>query len=631
MTAGRAPGEASEPRMEALRAELARLSTELGDAEHSLLETERERDRLRAELGAARTGATEPLATRIRGAARAALPPDTRRGALARRVRRGLAQRTPTGAPPPAAPGPDFQAQYRHWLSRHQPDRILLELMRMDSEGWDERPTVGLLMRLRDPQPRLLDETLGALRAQTYTAWELCVTGEAGPEVARVLRVAAEEDPRIRRLSSAPGGGGPLAAQPGGELVAMLGERDRLRPHALHRVVEVLRDRADVGVLYTDEDRLLPSGEPGNPVLKPGWSPELLLSGNYLGHLTVLRRDLVDGGDGGDEHDLVLRATERTAERGLAVLHLAEMLCSVDPPDPSPPSGGIATAAALARRGVEGSVVPGPLPGWHHVRRPVAGTPSVAIVVPTRDRVDLLRACIESVDTLSTHARRSILIVDNDSRDPETLSYLGSTPHRVIRDPGHFNYPRIMNRAIAEVDADHVVLLNNDVTVLTPGWLEAMLEHSQRPEVGAVGCRLLLPDGRTQHEGIAIGVGCPALNLDLTGCPPLGRVVREASAVTGACMMMRRALYAEMGGLDERLRVSYNDVDLCLRLGRAGFRVIYTPLAELRHHESSSRGSLNPLEDAVRFAARWGHHSRVRDPFLSPHLAWLAPLTMRLD
>jgi GT2 family glycosyltransferase len=365
-------------------------------------------------------------------------------------------------------------------------------------------------------------------------------------------------------------------------------------------------------------------------VLKPGWSPELLLSGNYLGHLTVLRRDLVDRCDGGDEHDLVLRATERAAERGLAVLHLAEMLCTVHPPDPSPPVASIATATALTRRGVEGSVVPGPLPGWHHVRRPIAGTPSVAIVVPTRDRVDLLRACIESVDTLSTHARRSILIVDNDSRDPETLSYLGSTSHRVIRDPGHFNYPRIMNRAIAEVDADHVVLLNNDVTVLTPGWLEAMLEHSQRPEVGAVGCRLLLPDGRAQHEGIAVGVGCPALNLDLTACPPLGRVIREVSAVTGACMMMRRALYAEMGGLDERLRVSYNDVDLCLRLGRAGYRVIYTPLAELEHHESSSRGSLNPGEDAVRFAARWGHHRRVRDPYLSPHLAWVAPVTLRL-
>lgn len=570
------------------------------------------------------------VADRLRAAVRAAAPAGTRRGDLARGLRAAVARRVPAAAPAPApaAPVDDFPAQYRHWLSRHLPDRIELELMRIESEGWSDPPTVGLVLRLRDPRPGLLDETIGALRAQTYAAWQLGIAGagSVGPAVAQVLGEATRADARIRLLPEVERGW----ARDGAPLVALVGERDRLRPHALHRAVEALRDPR-VGAVYSDEDRLLPSGEPGAPVLKPGWSPELLLSGNYVGHLTVVRRELLDGWDGEDEHDLVLRVSERAAERGLAVVHIAEVLCTVAPPEPVAPPDGRAIAGALARRGIPASITPGPLPGWHHVRRPVEGTPSVAIVIPTRDRVELLRECIDSIETLSTHRQRSIVIVDNDSRDPETLRYLGDSPHRVIREPGEFNFARIMNRAVAEVDADHVVLLNNDITVLTPGWLEAMLEHSQRPEVGAVGCRLLLPDGRVQHEGIALGVGCPALNLDLAACPPLGRVVREVSAVTGACLMMRRALYAEMGGLDEQLRVSYNDVDLCLRLGRAGYRVIYTPHAELRHRESSSRGSLNPPEDAVRFAARWGHHRTVRDPYLSPHLAWLTPVALRLD
>jgi GT2 family glycosyltransferase len=398
--------------------------------------------------------------------------------------------------------------------------------------------------------------------------------------------------------------------------------------------------------VYSDEDRLLLSEALGEPSFKPNWSPDLLLSTNYLGHLTVVRRDLlVDAGgfragyDGSQEHDLLLRVTELAEQRGMAVIHLADMLYISRQTPPTAAagmvahagaSGGRAVQEAVTRRGVQGTVSPGPAPGWYHVRYAIRGRPSVAIVIPTRDRVELLRRCIESIEARTTYAECSLVIVDNDSRDPETLRYLEAIPHRVIRDPRPFNYSQLMNAAIEQVEAEHVVLLNNDVTVITPDWLEAMLEHSQRPEVGAVGCRLLYPDGRPQHEGVGVGVGSPAINLDLSALFPMGRAIREVSAVTAACMMIRRAVHREMGGLDECLRVAFNDVDLCLRLRRAGYRIIYTPLAELYHHESASRGDRRHDEDDVRFAVLWGHHRQVRDAFVNPHLEWLSPIRLRL-
>jgi GT2 family glycosyltransferase len=188
-----------------------------------------------------------------------------------------------------------------------------------------------------------------------------------------------------------------------------------------------------------------------------------------------------------------------------------------------------------------------------------------------------------------------------------------------------------MNQAIAQVDADHVLLLNNDITVITGEWIEALVEQSQRPEVGAVGCRLLYPGGGVQHDGIAVSMGCTAINLDLSFVGYLASAIREVTAVTGACMMVRRAVYEELGGLDERLRVAFNDVDLCLRLWQRGYKVMFTPIAELQHRESASRGRLHPDEDALRFVTRWGHHSRLKDPFMNPNIKSLAPYALRLD
>lgn len=565
---------------------------------------------------------------------------------IRRRVRRALCGTpAPLAAPPPQPlPTDGLAAAYPEWLRRALPDFIELALMRSESEAWSTRPLISVLMTVRDPRPELLAEALRTVTDQAYTHWELCVADDAStdPEVRELLERAAA-DPRVRvaRLEVPGGSAAPLRAALGlatGEWVTRLDADAALRPHALHRVVERLHAVPDAGVVYSDEDVLLPSGGFGDPSFKPNWSPDLLLATDYLRRLTVLRRDLVleaggvrEGYDGAEEHDLHLRVTELAEARGLAVTHLAEMLhISRRPPVGSNGTGARqAVADAVARRGLQGTVEAGPSPGWYHVRYALRGRPAVSVVIPTRDRGALLRACIESIETRSTYPDLRLLIVDNGSTDPETLAYLGSLPHTVLRDPRPFNYSELMNAAVERVDTEQVVLLNNDITVITPGWVEAMLEHAQRPEVGAVGCRLLYPDGRPQHEGVAVGVGSPAINLDLSALPPMGRVTRDVSAVTAACMMIRRDVWREVGGMDESLRVAFNDVDLCLRLRRAGYRVVYTPLAELHHHESASRGDRRHDDDDVRFAVLWGHHRGVRDAFVNPNLEWVSPPRLR--
>jgi GT2 family glycosyltransferase len=278
-----------------------------------------------------------------------------------------------------------------------------------------------------------------------------------------------------------------------------------------------------------------------------------------------------------------------------------------------------ALAAALARRGYDGgSVETVSDVGRYRVHFPLPGRPKVTVVIPTRDRVDLLRRCIDSIVGRSTYDHYEIVVVDNRTTDPGTLGYLASAPWRVIRYPLPFNYARITNLAAVLVETDALLFLNNDTEVISPGWIEAMLEHAMRPEVGAVGARLLFGDGTPQHEGITVGTwGDWANNVDHRGYFHRGEMVRNTSAVTGACCMIRPSVYHHVGGADPSLRVAYNDVDLCLRLRSAGYEIVYTPYAELYHHEGSTRRDYQHHEDAPRFRDRWDPRA-VLDPYYSP-------------
>jgi GT2 family glycosyltransferase len=240
----------------------------------------------------------------------------------------------------------------------------------------------------------------------------------------------------------------------------------------------------------------------------------------------------------------------------------------------------------------------------------------------------MLRRCIDSIRDKSTYENYEIVIINNQSVQPETLEYFKTFGGRVIDYPYEFNYSEQMNLGVAEAGCEYVILMNNDTEVITPGWIEAMLEHAQRPEVGAVGARLLFPDGRVQHEGVFIGCGRGlAGHIDHGGYFALGECIRDASAVTAACMMVKASLYQEAGGLDSGLRVAYNDIDFCLKLRQKGYLVIYTPYAELFHEEGGTRGHTHPEANAKLFRSRWRDY---RDPYYNPNFDLDHPFNLRL-
>ncbi len=344
-----------------------------------------------------------------------------------------------------------------------------------------------------------------------------------------------------------------------------------------------------------------------------------------------------EGFDGSQDYDLFLRCTERSPRVGHVpeVLYSWRMLprsaaASIDAKPAAYEAAKRALRSACERREERAHVEDGGFTGSYHVRRRILGDPRVAIVIPIRDRLELLVDLLRSIEENTGPRARSIVIVDNCSTDPQTLAFLESCGHRVVRHPQPFNFSAIVNHGVREAgDAEHVLLLNNDMVVRTPTWLDAMLEHSQRPDVGAVGARLLLPGGGVQHEGVRVGgENQPADNLDLSQYFGMGLCTRTVSAVTGACLMVKRSLWEQVGGFDVRLRVMYNDVDFCLRLRERGYRNVYTPLAELVHLHSASRSRHLLLpEDTRLFLERWKPSRRGFDPYVSPNVLTFRPLS----
>ena len=531
---------------------------------------------------------------------------------------------------------------YQVWLDRNRLTAGDLLRLRDEGERFSYRPKISVVMPVYNTDPGWLQEAIDSVRSQTYGNWQLCIAddGSTRKETRDLLRRAGRLDRRIR-VTYLPENRGISAASNAalflarGQFVALLDHDDVLHPDALHEVVGALNEQRDLDYVYTDEDKLELDGTRSNPFFKPDWSPDLLLSMNYVTHLSVFRRELVnrvggfrEGFEGAQDWDLTLRVTEHSDR----IAHLPKLLYSwrrapgsaASSEEAKPYAYRAASRAieeAIERRGMPGEVRDGVVVGYYDVRYAIRGEPRVAIVIPTRDRPDILRRCIDSIRKRSTYANREIVVVDNDSSEPETLEYLDAFGGRVIRQPGPFNFARIINQAVAQVDSEYLLLLNNDTEVLSDDWIEAMLEHAQRPDVAAAGARLLFPDGEPQHEGILVGPGDGlAGNLDVRRYFELGRVIRNVSAVTAACMMTRADVFRELGGFEERLGVAYQDVDFCLRAREKEYLVVYTPLAVVRHEEGGTRGRTgrtHPEADEEFFRERWRGY---RDPYYNPNL-----------
>jgi GT2 family glycosyltransferase len=360
--------------------------------------------------------------------------------------------------------------------------------------------------------------------------------------------------------------------------------------------------------------------------------------------MSVFKKELVDrlggfrkGFDGSQDYDLILRATE-VAEH---IVHIPRPVYSWRKVPGSAAASSEAKPYAyeaakralqesLERRGYTGEAQDGPFMGHYRVRYDLRQRPRVSILIPTRDRLDLLRPCVDSVRERTTYESYEVIIVDNDSAEPEMLEYLSGFDGRVIRHPGPFNYARMMNAAVEQVDTPVVVLLNNDTEVISAGWLEAMLEHGQRPEVAGAGARLLFRDDTPQHEGILVGIGGGLAGNMVAERYGFGVATRDVSAVTAACMLTRTEVFRELGGFDEGLAVAYNDVDFCLRAREKGYLIVYTPHAMLYHDSGGSRGmdGAQPPEDRTRFRSRWGDY---RDPYYSPNFDIERPFKIELE
>jgi GT2 family glycosyltransferase len=542
------------------------------------------------------------------------------------------------------------EERYNLWsqLVMLNPRRV--RRMRRLVKRFDYRPRISIVLPVHDPEPAWLRGALDSVRSQLYPNWQLCIVddGCTREDIRRVL-LDVQADPRIDLVRLDPSAGISAASNVGlqraeGEFVGFLDHDDALKPNALFEVVNLLNSRRDLDYVYSDEDKAEPSGWLTDPFFKPDWSPDLLMSVNYVTHFSVYRTEVVRavGGlrpefDGSQDYDLVLRVTEATDQvahiplplyswrkvPGSAAAHLDFKAYAYE-------AGTRALEAALRRRGQQGSVERGLVRGRYRVRYSIRGTPRVVVIVPTRDRLDLLRPCLESV-ARSTYQNHEVLVVDNDSQEPDTLTYLASLPHRVARYPGAFNYSKMMNASVGVAgDPEFVVFLNNDTEVIAPDWIEAMLEHGQRPGVAAVGARLLFRSGEPQHEGIMIGLGgSPARNV-AHDYFDLGRTVRNCSAVTAACMLTRTEVLRELGGFEERFQVAWGDVDLCLRAREKGYEIVYTPHAVLYHEEGSSRGlgGLHGPKDDALFRSRWGDY---RDPYYNPNFDIDRPFQLKMS
>ncbi|MCM2131841.1 glycosyltransferase [Larsenimonas rhizosphaerae] len=526
--------------------------------------------------------------------------------------------------------------------------------------AWDECPTFSIIMPTFNPEPDMLRAAIDSVIGQLYPHWELCIADDAStdPAIRDILDHYARAEPRIKvafreengHISASSNSALALAKN---EWVALFDHDDLLTEHALFYMAEAIRGCPDVKLLYSDEDKVDQYGHRQAPYFKPGWNRDLLYSQNFICHLGVYQRDIIEriggfrlGLEGSQDHDLALRFIEQIEDH--QVHHVPRVLYHWRMHAASTSAGGEAKPYTVKaglkalnehfqRTGRRGHVEATPF-GYRARYTLPDSPPLVSLVIPTRNSADLVRMCIDSIMSKTNYPQYEILLVDNNSDDPEALAYfaeLGRRPNiKVIRDEQPFNYSAINNDAVARASGEVIALVNNDIEVISEDWLTEMVSLALQPGVGAVGAKLLYPDDTIQHAGVVLGIGGVAghshKHFPCTSAGYLNRLnlISSYSAVTAACLVIRKSIYDDVGGLDEdHLKVAFNDVDFCLRVREAGYRNVWTPYAQLYHHESVSRGAENTPEKMARFSSevtymreRWGD-LLDRDSAYNPNLS----------
>ena len=550
------------------------------------------------------------------------------------------------------------EVPYGPWYEAYIPTEEELEAQR--KKKWSYAPKISIAVPAYKTPELFLRQLIQSLQDQTYNNWELCIAN-ASPQDASmeyVLKSCSAMDSRIvwkklkenRGISENTNEAFVMAT---GDYVGLLDHDDLLAPNALYEIAAALEKEPETEVLYTDEDKVRGEQlEHFQPHLKPDFNEDLLRSNNYICHFFVVKRTLLQkvGGmrkefDGAQDYDFIFRCTETAGK----ICHIPEILyhwrtheaSTADNPQSKLyafEAGKRAIEENLKRRGLQGEVSHTKDYGFYRVKYAVQGEPLVSIIIPNKDAKTDLEKCIRSVKEKSSYKNYEILIVENNSETEEIFAYykeLSKDPAiRLLKWKKEFNYSAINNFAAKKARGEYLLFLNNDTEVITEDWIQELLGICQRPGTGAVGARLYYGDHTIQHAGTVIGIGGIAghmfVNLpgERTGYMHKAALIQDLSAVTAACMLVKREAFEEVGGFEEQLSVAFNDVDLCLRLREKGYLVVYDPYAELYHYESKSRGAEDSKEKVRRFQSeiefmrcRWEKLLKAGDPYYNKNLS----------
>jgi GT2 family glycosyltransferase len=534
--------------------------------------------------------------------------------------------------------------QYQEWLQRHRPSAGNLDRMRREARAFASQPLISIITPVFDTSVPWLEEAVESVLAQAYENWDLLLVddGSSASDLLNALPTLAARDRRItlarvgehKGISAASNQGLGLAR---GEWVTFLDHDDVLEPDALFQIVRLLQTHPDADLIYSDEDKLAENGCDA-PLFKPDWSPDFLLSYNYVGHLTAVRRETVQkvGGfrpefDGAQDYDLFLRVIEQSDR----IHHIPRVLyhwrrseassaISVRQKPGQLDASRLAIEAHLKRRSEPAHVAVDWRTHAFCVRRELAAAKKISIIIPIRSEPEELRRGVESLTRATRYPNYEIVIVGSEDMAGKASDSLPGIAHCLLRFSGAFNDSAVRNFAIKQTDSPWLLFMDGNIEAIEPDWLTIMAEHIQRPEVGAVGGRLLSPNDTIEHAGFVLGVngivqpafrGFPA---EHPGANRQLQVTRNCSAVSRACMLTRRDVLQEVGGLDESLPESLADVDLCLKMQRAGYLIVYTPFAKLYWH-APQHDRIDARGDAIMLK-RWPDVLQ-RDPYYNPNLS----------
>jgi GT2 family glycosyltransferase len=554
------------------------------------------------------------------------------------------------------------QKDYDLWISNNE--RFDNVAVKDYIRKFKYKPKISIITPVYNVDPKWLDKCIQSVINQFYENWELCLHDDASikRETVECLKKWDKVDSRIKisygkenqHISGASNSSLKLAT---GEFIALLDNDDELSPHALYENVKLLNEKPDLDFIYSDEDKLEMDGTRVDAFFKPDWSPDLFLSMMYTCHLGIYRKSIIDkiggfrkGFDGSQDYDLVLRFVERVDSKNIfhipmILYHWREIPGSTaaksEAKDYAYTAAKMALSEYLDRNNIKGDIFDGKFTGSYRIKRKIIGNDKVSIIIPFKDQVDILKKCINSIKQKTTYKNYEIILVDNQSREADTFDYIGSLKKEknisVLGYDKPFNFSAINNIAVKKAKGVYMLFLNNDTEIINAEWLSSMVEHIQRDEVGAVGAKLIYPNDTIQHTGVIMGLGIAShafrnFSRESHGYFGLLNVIRNCSAVTGACLLTKKKLFEELGGFDEKnLAIAYNDVDYCLEVIKRGQLVIFTPFAELYHHESVSRGDDESFKftDPARYqrfisekefiVKKWRKYIE-NDPYYNPNL-----------